>query len=606
MASKNITVTELDFDAIKSNLKNYLKSQSTFQDYDFDGSSLSVLLDVLAYNTHYNALYNNLSINEMFLDSARKRNSVVSIAKGLGYTPSSATCATAIVNITVNVPSGGPSTITLPAYTPFNTIVNGTSYTFYNRSAVTASGTTTYQFTNVVLYSGTPLSNQFIVDTGSKFIIPNNNVDTSTITVRVYENSISSTFVTYNFSDTLLDITSTSTAYWIKEIDNGLYELVFGDGIIGKALVNGNKVVIDYMVSDLDTTNGARVFNYSGSPLVSNSTLSVSTVTPAYNGQYPEDIERIRNIAPKAFAAQNRAVSIDDYKALIYDKVSSAKSVTVWGGEDNNPPVYGKVYICIEPATADAYTDTQKTDILKNVLANRKAMTVSPIIVDPEYLDVILNISVYYNQNLTTRSASDLSTIVTDSIVNFNNQELRKFDCILRHSKLTRLIDECEQSISNSNLTLSLRKKIIPKFNTNASYKINIINPIYYSGVPEDMVLSSGFYIQGSSELHYIVDDGAGNLNLFYYVGNVRTLVKSVGTVDYGKGLINISGINIQAISGDSLYLYIKTQSMDVVSAYNQIVRISESDLIVNIIADKTATGDYGAGKNYIFTSSRD
>lgn len=606
MASKKINITELDFDNIKANLKTFLQGQDQFQDYDFDGSSLSILLDILAYNTHYNAIYNNLSINEMFLDSARKRNSVVSIAKSLGYTPSSATCATAIVNVNVSAPLGGPSTLTLPSGTPFNTIINGTTYNFYTRSSTTAVGTNYYVFSNVILYSGTPLTRTYIVDQNTKFVIPNTNVDTNTISVRVYENQLTSNYTVYNFSSTILNIDSTTAVYWIKEIDDGLYELVFGDDIIGKALSTGNKVIIDYMVSDLTATNGAKVFNYSGSPIISNSTLVVNTISPAYNGSYPEDIERIRYIAPKAYAAQDRAISIDDYKAIVYDKVSSAKSVTVWGGEDNTPPVYGKVYVCIEPQTADAYTDNQKSDIIANVLNGRKSMAITPVIVDPEYLDVLLTVNAYYNENLTIRSSTDLKTIIADTIINYNNSELRKFDCILRHSKLSRIIDESENSITNSNLTLKLRKKIIPKYNSNASYTINIINPIYYSGVPEDMVLSSGFFVSGSSDVHYIVDDGVGNLNLFYYVGNIRTVVKSVGTVDYANGIISIVGVNIQALNGDTFYLYIKTQSLDVVSAYNQIVRISESDLNINIIADKTATGDYGAGKNYIFTSSRD
>jgi hypothetical protein len=347
-ANKKINITELDFDAIKVNLKEFLKGQSEFSDYDFEGSGLSVILDILAYNTHYNALYDNLAVNELFLDSAIKRNSVVSLAKSLGYTPRSAKCAIADVNVQLTTTSNGPAVIVIPALSPFSTTIDGTTFTFYNRSAISATGpSTVYQMNNIRLTEGEFLSFRFDVAEGntSRFIIPNRNVDLETLRVRVQENSQSSEFNTFTSASSLVDADLTTRVYWVKEIDDGIYELVFGDGVIGQALQAGNVVNVEYFVSSLDGPNGARVFTYDGTLPIAGSVVTVNVVNPASGGDAPEDINSIKFNAPRMYAAQNRAVTTDDYKTILYNQFSEAKSVTVWGGEDNNPPVYGKTFI---------------------------------------------------------------------------------------------------------------------------------------------------------------------------------------------------------------------------------------------------------------------
>ena len=338
MASKKINYTELDFDGIKYNLKQFLSGQATFKDYDFDGSGLSVLLDVLSYNTMYNGVYNNLSINEMFLDSARKRNSVVSISKELGYIPQSAICASAIVNITLR--SATATTFLIPANTPFTTTVNGVTYTFYNDSDLTYNTPAlSYTFQNVVLTEKSNiLSYSYTVDTSTRYIIPNANTDLNTLTVSVQDSLSSSILTTFVKSNTIVDINSTSNVYWIKEIDDGLYELTFGNGILGKALTIGNVVNLNYCVSSLDAPNGAKLFTYSGTA-VAGITVSLVTVSAAAKGSSPEDIESIRFNAPRAYSSQNRGVTPNDYKSLIYANFPAAKSVSVWGGEDNIPPI---------------------------------------------------------------------------------------------------------------------------------------------------------------------------------------------------------------------------------------------------------------------------
>ena len=332
--NKKINVTELDFDAIKANLKTFLQGQAEFQDYDFEGSGLSVILDIVAYNTHYNALYNNLAVNEMFLDSAIKRNSVVSLAKTLGYTPRSAKCSEAVVNITITSASAGPSLVTIPQYSAFSTIANGQPYNFYNKQAISVTGSSNvYNVTGVTLIEGNQLSFRFNVSAGTRYIIPNANVDLDTVSVRVQENSTSSDFKTFTNATSLVGLDPTVRAYWLKEIDDGLYELVFGDGVLSAALTNGNVVEVNYIVSNLDGANGARSFAFAGDSPYSGSVVSVVTTSPAGGGSEPEGIDSIRFNAPKIYAAQNRAVTTEDYKALIYSNFAEAKSVGVWGGE---------------------------------------------------------------------------------------------------------------------------------------------------------------------------------------------------------------------------------------------------------------------------------
>lgn len=606
MASKKINYTELDFDGIKYNLKQFLSGQATFKDYDFDGSGLSVLLDVLSYNTMYNGVYNNLSINEMFLDSARKRNSVVSISKELGYIPQSAICASAIVNITLR--SATATTFLIPANTPFTTTVNGVTYTFYNDSDLTYNTPAlSYTFQNVVLTEKSNiLSYSYTVDTSTRYIIPNANTDLNTLTVSVQDSLSSSILTTFVKSNTIVDINSTSNVYWIKEIDDGLYELTFGNGILGKALTIGNVVNLNYCVSSLDAPNGAKLFTYSGTA-VAGITVSLVTVSAAAKGSSPEDIESIRFNAPRAYSSQNRGVTPNDYKSLIYANFPAAKSVSVWGGEDNIPPIYGKTFICIKPKDADILTTAQKSEILNNILSSRNVLTIIPEIVDAESINILVDTTVYYNNMLTNRTADALKQIVTNTILSYNTNELQKFDGVFRYSKISKLIDDSETSIINNITRIILKRYVTPKYNIPANYLINLINPIYHSGAAEDIVLSSGFYITGSTYAHYLVDDGAGTMLLFLINENgYRIIVNdNVGTVDYINGIISIIGLNISYIVGDHFTFFIKPSSNDVVSALTQIAQISVEDLNVTVIPDTTNTGDLRGGQNYIFTPSR-
>jgi len=610
--NKKISVAELDFDAIKSNLKTYLEGQATFADYDFEGAGLSVLLDTLAYNTHYNALYTNLAVNESFLDSASKRSSIVSRAKEIGYVPYSATGATARINITVTGTSSTPASLTIPANTPFSTTISGKSYNFYNIDAAIAvlSGST-YTFTNVDVKEGSPLTFRYTVADGAKYILPNLDVDLSTLKVRVQENSSSSVFETYNNQENILEIDSTTPVYFIKEIEGQLYELEFGNGTIGKALANGNVVTLTYMTTNKADANGARVFSYQGPTLLSGN-VAVTTVIAATNGSDIEEIASIKYNAPRSYTSQNRAVTVDDYKSLLFKSYPEAESINIWGGEDNIPAQYGKVFISIKPKTTTYLTDSQKSLIVNEILKAKNVVSITPEVVNPEYINLSLNVTAYYNPRITTRSINDMKALIVQTIEDYNDNHLNSFDGIFRYSNLTSLIDETEESIVSHIMTIKLHREIEVAYNTNQTYTINLGNPIYASGVPEESITSSGFFIPGNANVMYLEDNPTnkttGTIRMYYFVNDIKTYVRTFGSVEYASGTIVLNELEISGIDSTTsgiFELFIKPQSNDVVSVRNQLVFIPDDQINVSVIVDQVATGDQAGGSNYVFTSSR-
>lgn len=613
MANKKIQTTELDFDEIKNNLKSFLSAQTTFQDYDFEGSSLSVLLDILAYNTHYNALYTNMAVNESFLDSASKRSSVVSRAKEIGYIPYSATSAKATVNIVVSSTTTSPDTLILPAYSLFTASTNGTVYNFYNTEAIMTNRVgNTYSFSNVSIVEGTPLSYTYVVGTGTRYIIPNRDVDLSTLRVRVQESLTSTSFETFIRQESILNLDAQSKVYFVQEIDGELYELEFGNDVIGKSVSPGNAIFISYMVSSKSAANGAKLFTYSGSSLLGG-IVSVITTAPATGGQEAESIDSIRYNSPKAYSAQNRSVTTEDYKSTIYRLYPEAKSINVWGGEDNIPPVYGKVFLSVQPTTTNLLTTTQKDYIKNQILKSKNVVSITPEIVDPEYINLSITSNVYYNPRLTTKTELQLKTVINNAINNYNDSNLNSFTGVFRHSNLSRVIDDSDPSIMSNITTVKLHREVEVSYNTNYTYTINIGNPIYGSGVPEQSVLSTGFYIQGNDNIMYIEDSPLshlfGELRMFYYENNIKTYYKTFGSVDYVKGIIILPELEITGVvtsdGTTALELIIKPQSNDVVSVRNQLVLIDPTQTVVNMILDTTAIGDTAGGSNYIFSSSR-
>jgi hypothetical protein len=619
MSNIRIPTTDLDFDQIKTNLKTFLSGQTEFQDYDFEGSAMNVLMDILAYNTHYNALYKNLAVNEMFLDSASKRSSVVSRAKELGYIPSSATSATAYVNLTVSNTATKPPTLILPAESPFSSTFDGQSYTFYTTedtiTALNLDGAT-YSFSNIPIKEGTPLQFRYTASAGQRYIIPNMDADLSTLTVRVQDSASSANFVTFNNQEYLINLTEKDPIYFVKEIDNQLYELEFGNGVIGKALQPGNVVTLRYLVSNKSSPNGAKIFGYQGSSLLGGS-VQVITQIEAAGGSDIEDIESIRYNAPRAYSTQNRAVTTDDYKSLVTNNYSNAESVSVWGGQDNLPPVYGKAFICVKPKNALVLTPTEKDFIKREILRSKNVVSITPELVDATYIDLQIDVTAYYNPRLTTYSPEQIKALVYQTIIDYNDKTLNRFDGVFRFSKLSALVDNTEPSIVSNIMTIKLYRQVEIKYNLLANYYVNLANPIYNSGVPVESIMSSGFYIDGESSTMYFDDlpsissvggviTGFGLLRMFYYFNNNKVYIdESVGTVDYSNGIIQINGLNIIGIEGAVFEFIIKPQSNDVVAVRNQLVKIPPELLNVNVILDRVASGDAAGNTNYIFTSSR-
>lgn len=611
--NRKIQTSELDFDAIKSNIKAYLEGQDTFKDYDFEGSSLSVLLDILAYNTHYNALYTNLAVNESFLDSASKRSSVVSRAKEIGYIPHSATGAVAKVNITVSNTSSTPASLTIPAYSPFSTTVDGTTYNFYNTSAAVGvlSGSS-YTFTDVEIKEGSPLEFKYTAADGIRYIIPNTNVDLSTLTVEVQENASTIAFDTFVREEELLELDGTSKVFFVKEIEGQLYELEFGNDVIGKALANGNVVTISYMTTNKAAANGARVFSYQGATLLGG-TAVVTTTLAATGGTDIEDIESIRYNAPRYYTSQNRAVTVEDYKSTIFRSYPDAQTINVWGGEDNVPPQYGKVFISIKPETTNALTAAQKELIVTEILKNKNVVSITPEIVDPEYIDIEITSTAYYNPRLTTRALSDIKDLVIDTIKTYNDDHLESFVGVYKHSNLSALIDQTEDSIISNITTIKLHREVNVAYGLNTTYEVNLGNPIYYSSVPEQSVSSHGFMIPGYSQMMYLEDSPSptgytGTFKMYYIENDVKTYVREFGEINYDTGYMKLNELTITGIDTEespTFDLIIKPQSNDVVSIRNQLVQIRDEDIYVNVIADKVALGDQAGNSNYIFTSSR-
>ena len=610
MATNNrrIQVSELDFDNIKANLKTFLEGQTEFQDYDFEGSGLSILLDLLAYNTHYNGVYTNLAVNEMFLDSASKRASVVSLAKMLGYTPRSAKCASAVVNARITAPTSLPEVATLPANQPFSTKVDDITYTFYNQEAISVikSGGA-YNFTNVTLVEGTPLQFKYTVSAGQRYVIPNADVDKDTISVQVQENSTSDIYDTYTISNNLTSVSEVTKVYFLKEIDDGLFEITFGDGVLGRALSNGNVVTVKYYVSSLDAPNGARTFTYHGASILGSS-LSITTVAAATGGSTTEGIDSIKFNAPRLYAAQNRAVTPDDYKAIIYNEFADAATISVWGGENNNPPVYGKTYICVKPKDATKLTNQQKEYITNNILANRNVVSITPEIMDPEYFNVAVETFVHYNPRETSKTSAQIETIVKNAILDYNDTDLSTFESVLRFSKLSKIIDEADSAIVNNITRIKIHHPHTPKYNVSTQYLLDLINPISASATADNPAFqSTGFYVPNSTKIHYMDDDQKGNIRLYYLNAASEKVIVTpdIGTIDYAGGTAVIRNLTITSLEDPVFDWIIRPESYDVVSALNQIVQIDSSTLTVTAIADATANGDLGAGYNYTFNSIR-
>lgn len=616
--SSQLNITDLDFENIADNLKNYLKGQEQFKDYNFEGSSLSVLVDLLAYSSHIGAINTNIAASELFLDSAQIRKNVVSRAKDLGFVPSSESCSTAIVNLEMkqvrNADGTSPTTTEMQLLrgTTFVTVYDGSSYNFVvtTTKRPTQNGTS-YNYNDVSIIQGTYATDSFIFDNqlaNPKFVLSNERVDKGKMIVSVTSGGATET---YTLSTGISNITTTSTVYYAQENEEGYIEIYFGDGTLGKSLLDGDVIDVTYIIVDQDHANGASQFALNG--VVNGFTNhAVTNVSPASGGAEKESIESIKFKATKFYTSQNRLVTLNDYKAKVQEYYPNADAVAVWGGEDNDPPEYGKVFVALKPQNSDYLSNTEKTLVTKK-LNDLNMLTVRPKIIDAEIVKILISCVFKYNENSTDLSIGELEAIVNTAIQKFDTDNLQNFDSIFRHSNLLKSVDESNTAVLSNTCNIRLRKNSVIKVGETKGYNVLFGNQLYNPHTGHNMAsggitTTTGFYVQGDSvNINYFDDDGKGNLRRYYLSGSTRLYQDSAaGIVDYSTGKITINAINITLTvnTNSSIDFTVIPSGNDVVATRGNLVDISSEDIKVTGEVDTISSGESSAGVGYTSTST--
>ena len=617
MAQHKLEISELDFENIKGSLKRFLSNQNEFKDYNFEGSSMAILLDLLAYNTHYLAYNANFVANEMFMDTAQLRSSVASLAKLVGYTPNSARAPIADLKLVIN--DGTGSTITIPAGTKFSSAVDGLTYTFVSVSdkiVQPVDGIYTCQSLNV--YEGTYVTYTYTNDTSDidqRFLIPSDRADTTTIKVVVQNSSSDVAQSTYTKATSITELEGSSKVYFLQEAEDGQFEIYFGDGIIGKKLEDGNIINISYVVTNKTEANGATAFTLSGS--ISGFTDITTTVnSSAQGGAEPESLQSIKFNTSSFYASQDRAVTVEDYKSKVKQLYANSQSVSAWGGEDAETPFYGRVYLSILPKSGSNLTDATKERIVKD-LKKYSVASVTPVILDPETTDLIITSNVKFDEGATPKTADTIKSNVITTLTNYNSNTLQAFDSIFRYSKLTGLIDETDESILSNITTIKMRKSFVPTLGSSTKYTINFANALYnphsgHNSASGGILESTGFKIDGNTtDVFFLDDDGQGNVRRYKMDGSVRSYANSTqGTIDYSSGKVEVNSLNVsnienvRGVASTVIEVTVKPNSNDIVPIRNQVLDIDVANSSVTVEADTLVGGSANAGIGYTTTSS--
>ena len=621
-----VNFANLDFDQIKTSIKDYLRANSNFTDYDFEGSNLSVLIDMLAYNT-YIASYNaNMVSNEVFIDSATLRENVVSLARNIGYIPLSRKSSKANISFFVELSDSTIKTVTLNKGIVCNSSsFGGKSYSFSILNDITVPVVNNIaSFNEIDIYEGTLLSTSFTVDTASynqRFILENRGIDTSTINVSVKETQSSTYKQKYINSSNILDIDDRSKVFFLQEIEDERYEIIFGDGIFGKRLENNNVIEVSYLISNGEEGNGIFSFNFSGiltnnkNKVVTNDISLVTTNIVSSNGSQIESINSIRNFAPRRYAAQNRAVTASDYETIIPKIYSEAESVSVFGGEELNPPQFGKVFITIKPLFGD-YLSNNVKDNLKSELRKYAVAGIIPEIIDIKYLFLEIESDVYYNSNQVSDKDLLKTKILSNAIKYSESEELNKYGARFKYSKYQKLIDLSDSSITSNITKLQIRRDLKVALNRFANYEICFANRFHIKSNLGYNIKSSGFNVSGITRTVYIGDTPdstgiKGRLFLFYLNSDSDPVIikQSIGTINYEIGELNISSLIItssEKTKGGNPIIEISAipESNDVLGIQDIYLKIDESKLNVNILPDNIESGSDTSGSNYIISSS--
>lgn len=594
----NLKIDGVSFQQIRDNFKRYLQNQDQFRDYNFESSGISTLLDILSYNTYYNAFYTNMVATEGSLTTAQRRNSVVTLAASMNYTPRSRTSASIVGTLRVT-PAGSPSSVSLPAWSRFEAVVDGTSYEFLTTEPYTFTSTASYQLSGIILRQGRYVTERYVVnanDPNQRFVLNNPNVDTSTLSVKVLNSSTNSTTRVFSKADNFVELTEESQVYFLEEIEDGKFRITFGDDIIGVALDNDNIVVMEYLVTNGIDGNGILELTF----LSTTDAITAATFTAgdiSFGGEEREGLERIRFAAPKFYAAQNRAVTVEDYTAILLNQPNIG-SVAVWGGEDNDPPAYGKVFIAAKPLVGETLTETEKESITRNVLKTKKILTVQNEIIDPEFIYLFLVATVKFDPDQTIATEASVKQKILDTIKNYNDTDINQFSKYFRYSKLSRLIDTSERSILSSSLRVTMGKELQVQLGQPARYVINFSNAIndatrgrpsthpYSSGI---QFTSNAFTFQGLTNC--FLEDNGGFIRVFRRIETeVIGISQNVGTIDYDKGQIILSNFQPDAIDEGGVTLKVSAvpRDVDVLPLRGQIISIRDEDITVNLINDKS------------------
>lgn len=587
MATANtyLEVTNLDFDDIRNNLKTYLSTQDQFKDYNFEGSAMAVLLDVLSYNTHYNAYYLNMLANEMFLDTAQQRDSIVSRAKELGYLPTSSQGAQANVSLSFTGVASGTVQFNIPKHSKFTTEIDDVTYTYVNEKEYTVRKINDQFNIDIDIREGEPLTHRFTVNTAnpSRYILPNTGVDAKSITVLVQNSSTDTTTVEFTRASNIAEITDISPVFFVEEVADKKYELVFGRGALGKTLINGNVIIATYVVNNGSTTNGATTFSIDTLNVgVNYTSASISTNTNARGGREIEEISSIKFNAPRIYQTQNRAVVDNDYERILLNENPDLQSIVAFGGEKADPPIYGKVYVAVKPFAEEFATENRKNEIRLSII-DRTPLGIDPLIIDPDYTYIIPKITTYYDKSTTSLGEPAIEKKVRSTIESWATTNLERFGNRLRYSKFVRALDNIpNSSILNNDAILNIQKRFVPNTDIAERVYLKFNNAIQKSSLSSSSFTYGGF-------LCYLDDDGEGNIDVYRYNNsNQRVNVElNVGTVDYESGIIQINKFKLTAYSGIQMQITALPKNLDIIPIREQVL------LMVADEANITVVGEY-------------
>ena len=621
-----VNFTNLDFDQIKTSIQDYLRANSNFTDYDFEGSNLSVIIEMLAYNT-YIASYNaNMVSNEVFIDSATLRENVVSLARNIGYIPRSRKASKANISFFVDVIDSTIKTITLKRGSVCNTSnFNGSGFVFSILNDVTVPVVNGIaSFDSIDVYEGSFTKENFTVNPSNKnqrFIIENRGVDTSSLEVLIRDTENSSGIKKFTNSTSILDITSSSRVFFLQEIEDERYELIFGDGIFGEKLASNNYIDVSYLICNGSSANGCFSFNFNGILIddkqraVNQNISLITTNNTSSSGSEIESINSIRNFAPRSYSSQNRAVTASDYEIIIPKIYDEAESVVAYGGEELNPPQYGKVFVVIKPLYSSFLSNVIK-DNIKNELRKYSVAGIVPEIVDLKYLYIELDSNIYYNSNVSLNNES-IKTKVISNITNYaNSEELNKYGARFKYSKYQSLIDKSDSSITSNITRVQIRRNLKVNTNSFTEYEICFKNQFHIKNINGYNIKSSGFKVSGISKTVYFGDTPnsnkkKGNLFLFYLNSETQPIkIKdSIGTIDYETGEIITNPLKIISSEknedGTSIIeVSAVPESNDILGIQDLYLQIDINRLNVNLISDNVESGSDTSGSNYITSSS--